>query len=233
MPLKIPVTTVNRLILRLAAVLITAHLVMLIIYFQVDDYEEFDFIHLIDLDAEANLPTLFSVGILLFAALLAQLSAVAQEELGFYWRLLSALLLFMAIDEAVSLHEEFVGPWTDQLVESRGGEATGYFYYAWVIPYGLAVIGFGLVFVRFLLRLPRNTAVGLALSGVIFVTGAIGLEMCAGMEVSLHDDANSLYYRLLSTLEETLEILSIILLCRVIMGFLARREACFSLSEPD
>lgn len=221
MPIRLHIAPISRFMLGLAVLFIIAHIVMLSVYFAVGDADRFDFIGLIDLDAESNFPTLFAVGLLLFAALLARLLGQAEPALHIYWRLLGILLVFMAVDESLSLHEEFVGPWTDEWIESRGQVASGYLYYAWVIPYGLAVLAIGPLFVRFLLRLPRRTAIGLVCSGTLFVTGAIGMEMLAGNEVAEVDDANSLYYRVLSTLEESMEMLAIIWLCRVMMGHLA------------
>lgn len=213
--------------LTLATLLIGLHVAMLCAYFWINDPDQFDFIALLDMDAERNLPTLFSVANLLFAALLSRLSGAQDTPNQGYWKLLALVMLFMAVDEAISLHEELFGPWTDAFLEARGTYATGYLYYAWVIPYGLLTLIIGLSFLRFLARLPKRVALGLIISGSLFVSGALGLEMLEGMEVFTANDANSLYYRILSTIEESLEILAIILFNHVLLQRLAEDRACW------
>lgn len=233
MELQLNPTRITRTLITLMLVLLLAHVLMLVTYFQIGDPQKMDFWYIIDMDSENNFPTFFSVALLLIATLLAHLSAKADHSLSIYWMALSLLLLLMAIDESLSLHEEYVGPWTDLLLEHYGMVASGYLYYAWIIPYGLMVMFIGAFFLRFLWQLPRPVAIRLIISGLIFLTGAIGMEMLAGNEVTQANDSNSAYYRVLSTIEETLEMSGVILLCHTLLNNLMRMDVKLQLASTS
>jgi hypothetical protein len=83
------------------------------------------------LDFEANVPTWFSSGLLLYAAVLLALLA-ADASCGArpfvnHWRFLAVLFVYLSIDEAVSIHE-LAGP------PLRALGARGARYHAWIIP---------------------------------------------------------------------------------------------------
>ena len=59
----------------------------------------------LNMDRELNLPTLFSTMLLLTAArLLMQLSKASLQESAADWTLLSGILMFLAVDEALQIH---------------------------------------------------------------------------------------------------------------------------------
>jgi len=105
---------------------------------------------------EQNLPTLFAVFLLFFAAVLLAIITLYQMKQKAHdlskWAILSFGFLFMAVDEGCSMHEKLMGPMRALL----GGRPLGVFYYAWVIPGFMVVILAGLFFLKFLLRLPKK-----------------------------------------------------------------------------
>ena len=107
-----------------------------------------------DVNIENNVPTFFSTFLLVScAALLAVIAnqpAVARREAA-YWRWLCLIFLFLALDEDASLHELLIEPMKRHL------PLDGPLFFAWVIPYGLAVLVVGLLFLKFVLRLPART----------------------------------------------------------------------------
>ncbi|WP_404402400.1 hypothetical protein [Pelagibacterium halotolerans] len=155
------------------------------------------------LDTELAMPSWYST-ILLFicAALLYLIARATRADDGrdwVRWMTLSAIFLLMSLDEAASFHEALMRP-------LRGAfDATGIFYYAWVVPGAIGVFALGLYFLPFVLRLPRRTAAWIIAAGVLYVGGALGMEFLGGA----FDEAwstSSLPYIFISVLEESLEI---------------------------
>ena len=65
----------------------------------------------LNMDRELNLPTLFSTMLLLTAArLLMQLSKASLQESADDWTLLSRIFMFLAVDEALQIHEILILP---------------------------------------------------------------------------------------------------------------------------
>ena len=136
------------------------------------------------LDRESNLPTLFNYSLLIgIAALLALLAARAFNE-GSRWRRhwagLAVIFLVLAYDEASSLHERLV-PIIRQVVEAKG-----FLYFGWIIPGAIFALVIGLVYLRFVLALPRATAVLTIIGGALYVTGTLGVEAISGAYASTH-----------------------------------------------
>jgi len=194
--------------LRIVAVLTVINCVEIYFYFYLDDTSVYGLVDLFDFAIEGNIPTFYSaVAILFCSALLALISyANWQRPDGdrFYWVGLAILFLFLAVDEAVAIHEA-VGDYFEQIFD-----ASGFLYYMWVLPYGIATIVLGLVFLKFLWNLPRSTRARFIEAGGIFVTGAIGMEMLGAREADLNGTETVLYC-VLYTIEELLEMLGIVL----------------------
>lgn len=132
------------------------------------------------LDGEANIPTMYATVLLWFNALLflCVAWAVPQGTYGkIHWGGLSLLFLFAGLDESVEIHE--------RCMEAIRGvvETSGIFHFAWVIPYGLAGIALGLIYLRFYLRLPTDIRRLFFGAGLLLVGGAVGVEMLSGLIV--------------------------------------------------
>jgi len=170
--------------------------------------------------AERNVPTVFSVLLLSFAALLlalvARLKAREQSPYTARWMLLAGGFLFMAFDEGGQVHEVFREPMRQLL----GDNATGIFNFAWVIPFGLLVLVLAAYFLKFVLSLPRRTAVFFVLAGALFVGGSIGMELVGGAYAELHGEDNPTYM-LMSTVEETMEMAGVIVFIHALLRYIA------------
>ena len=170
-------------------------------------------------DAEANFPSLYSaVAIVLCAALLWLIGSLAGEKAkkrSFYWKFLGVIFLVLAMDEFGSLHEFMIQPL--RRVMDRASFDSDYFYFAWFIPYIILLLFLGLVFLKFLFKLPSLTRFLFLLGGFVFVSGALGMEMIGGKYWSAQgwaidgSDPVDLRYALIITLEELLEMLGIVI----------------------
>lgn len=172
---------------------------------------------LIDLNREANFPSYFASVLLLFAAVLLAIVSLVQQQVGDrfvrHWRALSLIFVALSIDEALSLHEKTM-PTLKQILG-----ADGIFFYPWVIPAIGLVLVLLLVYLKFLLALPLAARRGILLAGAIYLSGAIGTEMVTGLWVSGNGRAN-FTFGLLAAIEESLEMLGLILLIGVLLSFL-------------
>lgn len=162
-------------------------------------------VRLVSFDKERNIPTYYSSLALLFAALLlGYIAAVKRIVKGDYksWLGLCLVFVFLSIDEAISFHELLSGPMRKLF------DLKGIFYLAWVVPYGVFVIIFFAIYLKFMLRLPPKISLMFLISGGIFVIGAIGFELI-GSSYYATGSENSLSYTMVSTVEELFEMVGI------------------------
>lgn len=159
---------------------------------------------LFNINRESSIPTWYA-SLLLFGCavllgLIGQVQSLHQPGQRRYWRGLAVIFLFLSIDEAAEIHERLTEP-----LQMMFG-ASGPLYFAWMIAYIPLVVVFGLVYFRFWLNLPARTRRLFLLSGVLYLGGAIGVEMI-GANIWYQDGGTSLYYSTIGTIEEFFEML--------------------------
>ncbi len=145
--------------------------------------------------------------LLLCAVLLAihaRRSRLNRDGNRFYWAILSAIFCFLAVDEIAGIHENL----SDHLETFM--EARGVLYFLWVIPYGIATILLGLLYLRFVWRLPPPIRKRFIFAGIVFLAGALGFEMLGAREADINS-VETVAYCALYTIEESLEMLGAIL----------------------
>jgi hypothetical protein len=167
-------------------------------------------IWLLDVDVERSVYTWFSQLLLAGVAVLLLDTGArilrGRPFVGAQWLILSGLFLLLSLDESLSLHELLSGHLNSAL------HTTGYFAFAWVIPAGL-LCAVGLVAaIPFLRSLPPRVAGMMVLAGLVFVGGAVGMEMVGGRILeSVGGDVNALAYRLEVAVEEGMEGLGVLI----------------------
>jgi hypothetical protein len=188
--------------------LVVAHLTVQTLRFATGNDRLYGLVYVFSLGAEYNFQAYYASFSLLFTAvLLTAIGFISRRDpkiSPWFWFGLAAMFLFVSMDELMGFHERLITP-----IRSRFG-TSGLLYYAWVIPYGLAIMVVGAIYVRFLLRLPRRSAVLFVLAGGMFVTGAIGMEMVGGWYSEQHGNANVTYVAM-QTVEEVLEMAGVLL----------------------
>src|SRR5262245_60042790 len=128
-------------------------------------YEVFmDAYQLFDVDDEPHVPTWFSTSLLLTGAGLLVVVANATKQRGGrdvgYWRGLAAGVAFASMDEIAAIHEQvktLYGDWTK-------------------LGLGLVAAG-GLAYIPFIRRLPPRTRRRLFIALLVYLAGAVGVEM--------------------------------------------------------
>lgn len=210
--------------LMVAATLTVLHLVVLRLAFgdgsTLDPrYEGYQ---LLNLDEEVSLPTWWQQSALLAAAvislLLAQEARRAAREQHRHWSVLAAVLLFVSIDEGTQIHERFTAPVRDGL-----GVEGGLLYYAWIVPVVVLLLLFVVSYYRFWTRLPARPRLLLALAGITYVAGGIGVESLGGAYDA--DRGQDYGFVVLTAIEEALEMIGQSLLIWALLLLLADRTA--------
>lgn len=155
-----------------------------------------------DVNIEHNIPSFYSsILILSCVPLLLYIHGCwRRREGGYAWHWLGLALIFLALslDEAIELHGGLNGP-----VAKHMGAAAPTF--GWTMPAIAALAVFGAAYARFLLSLPGRTRIILAASGLLYVAGAVGFELVAGLVVLGHLQTTPNQTYALATLCEHLE----------------------------
>jgi hypothetical protein len=177
-------------------------------------------VQLFDLDRENSIPTYFSASLLLFAALLLWIIGVMKRKsrgpYALQWTILAFTFLYLAVDEAGGIHELLNRP-TKELL---GNLTAGTFYAAWwVIPGATIALVFGLSFLKFFLHLPSEIRLIVLLAAILYIGGAIGVELIGNLSVDRHGREN-LTYNMIVTLEETLEMAGVITFARALLIYI-------------
>lgn len=129
-----------------------------------------------------------------------------------YWLGLAILFLAMSVDDVAAVHErsERALAWLP---------TTGLFYFKWTLLAWPFVIVVGLVYLRFLLKLPGWVRWGIVLAGGLFVGGAVGMEMISSY-IGYHQGESPLY-QAHTLVEECVEQAGLIVFIHVLLRYLA------------
>ena len=149
----------------------------------------------LSLSGEHNLPTWYASSLLLGCAIAAAAIARAPTAWKKHWWAVAIGFGYVSLDETAELHEHL------------GGHlyTGGIFYFDWVIWAAVAVAVLAAVFYPWLRGLPPRLRRRLVLAAVIYVGGALVMELPLGWWTDHHGDDN-LGYALIDWLEETLEL---------------------------
>ena len=171
-------------------------------------------------DNEFNIPTLFSVLLMLFSAvLLAVITLLSGRRRAPHvskWAILSIGFFLMACDEGLQYHERLILPIRALL----GDSDLGIYYFAWVIPGIALVLVSALFFMRFLLHLPTATRLRFMMAATLYIGGAIGVELIGGRYAELHP-IQDFTYSMIVTIEESLEMAGLIVFIWALLKYCA------------
>lgn len=180
-----------------------------------------------NLDEEGNFPSFYSaVAILVCSGLFAVIACEQQRNQKPYWPQwwgLAAIFLFLSLDEAAQIHELF-----DNDTLLSGLQTTGLWAWPWVIPYLILVVLFTIVFFKFFLSLSTQYKLLFGASAGLYVFAAIGMEMVGAFVYEL-TGRKTLTYVLIFSLEEMIEMFSIVLLIYSLLWFIEQEVKTLSI----
>jgi hypothetical protein len=159
---------------------------------------------LFDLDEEQSVPNWYSSAALGVAAALAAAIASRARRTGEQdaarWRAVAWILLYLCFDEVAGVHET---------VNSLSS-------ISWTVPFGLVALVVGWWMLPWVLRLPPATRNGLIVAGIVYVGGAVGIELVSSQ---FFDESNKrqFVYALNTVVEEGCEMLGVVIAIRTLL----------------
>lgn len=182
--------------------------------------------YVLSADNEQSLPTVFSflllIGCALCSLLVGLLLRARAAPFAASWLFMVGLFLFTASDELLAIHERISEPLRHAL------HSEGLLRYAWVLPATGLVAVIALPQGRMVWNLPAPIRRMAILSAVLFLTGAIGVEMIEGWYVDrflggvfvFELASPSPVYVAMFTVEEGLEMLGAALFIHATLRYL-------------
>lgn len=167
----------------------------------------------VDVNAERNIPTAWSVLLLLSAAWLAATCARGTAS-GRGWLLVAVTAGWLAADEGLELHER-LGP-------AGRAVAGNALHFAWVVPATCAAAVVGVILLARLRQQPRLVRRRLIAAGAVFLTGAIALETASGLVLQAYGPREG--YIVVTAAEEWLEMTGACLLLATLVAVRAARS---------
>ncbi len=206
--------------------LLVFNLLGLFLFFTIDEYKIFGIVNWFDFDLEYNIPSIYSGFTLFLCSIILFIISISEKKKEdahcAYWVVLSLIFASLSFDEVFVIHEQ-VGNIAEQYVT-----ASGFLFFPWVIPYGLLLICFAVIYLKFLFGLPRKTRILFIASGMIFISGALGFEILSAKEADLNG-YNSIKYCILYTCEEFCEMSGIVIFLYALLLYLKKEIKCLSL----
>jgi len=176
---------VLRILLIAIAVVLFLHLIMqflnLVVYHGYNE-QVFRLSNRFDLDDESSVPTWLSQFLLLTIAVAAGLAAWLQKrkQPRFIWSMVAVIALVSSIDEIATIHEHIL--WILHAT-FYGNTASTPLHNGWVLVAPFVLLVGGAVIFMLHKYLPRRTFWLLSIAGVVFVSGAMGVDIVTS---SLH-----------------------------------------------
>lgn len=183
-----------------------------------------------NLDREQSLPTWYSSVLLLMASVLSAIVAIgarqSREPDSIAWTILAVLLLLASQDEIAGVHELVNTFWAKRF---PGNDVV--FHVGWTFVYAPAALGLGAIYFPFLRRLGPGGR-QLLIAGVIYVFGAVGMEIVTGM-YWVRGGRSGMVESVLVAVEETLEMTGVIVLIHALLWRLAEQTVTIRIESDS
>ncbi|WP_288901557.1 hypothetical protein [uncultured Sneathiella sp.] len=184
-------------------------------------------VDLLSVDSESNISSYFSTIVLLLASfVLFSIGLIrrAEKNKDFkYWLGLAFIFLYLSVDENISIHEKIIKVYWWFFTPSDFDN------FVWLIPYGGFVLALAIIYWKFIFSLPTRTWLFFGLSGILFVGGALGMEVIGGLYIGTswyqpidwNKHADGTYY-IISAIEESCEMLGVIIFLYALLAYAER-----------
>lgn len=180
---------------------------------------------LFSVNAEQTIPTWYSTLLLFIAAvLLAFITAAKRAGQDRYWRHwggLAVVFLYLSMDEGAVIHEIVADGLQNTL------NLTGFLAFGWQIVAVPLVLLFGLLYLRFLIHLPRRTRNLFILAALLYVGGALIVEGISANQYYVEGGVTFTYLAI-ATIEELCEMLGVVVLIYMLLAYMVEQQFAFS-----
>lgn len=188
----------------------------------IEFFNKASFLYFFALGVDSAIPTWYaSISLFVCSILLYLISCAAQVKKGrfkFRWRILSGIFLGLSVDEVATIHE-WIGGHVVKVPDAVQVQFDGFLNYSWIIVGILFIIAVFLLFLKPLLTLPKPIQRMFLISGLIYVGGAIFMEMINGRIQYFYTSMNA-PYQLSTIVEEYCEMLGIVLFIYALLRYL-------------
>ena len=151
----------------------------------------------------------------------------SRRHSSWRWRLLAIVFALLAVDEFTSIHEEI-----GEILRGRFAIPEGPLHFAWVVPYFALLCVLLVATGKLLQSVPPNIAKQFVAAGIMFVAGAMGVEMIGSDWYSRAGD-QSWIYGVMTTVEESLELIGLSLFILTLSCYLVDLEGNALLGLTD
>ena len=223
MLIKMPMQSIFRIAFILTFALVFIHIAVFLNWHLGGIRNDFTimFVSFFDLSTDTSIPTWFSSLLLLLCAgflfIIYKHKKSLNDRFQYHWLGLACIFLTFSIDEVATMHEVIGG----RLGKRFMGEAGGLLHYSWVIFGGIFVAACALIYLKFILHLPKEIKFMFLLSMGIYFGGALGIEMFSG-QYSEANDSWSLGYALWTAAEEFCEMIGISLFLLMTLEYICK-----------
>lgn len=174
-------------------------------------------IDLFSVNLEKAVPTWYAVLLLFMASVLLAFIATAKrasrDRWTPYWVGLTAVFIYLSMDEGAMIHEIIAGDLQSSL------DLSGVLTFGWQLVYLPLTIVVGLIFLRFFFHLPRRTQYYFALAALLYVGGALVIEGISANQYFI-DDGVSFTYLVIATVEELCEMLGVVVFITGLLNYI-------------
>ncbi len=165
---------------------------------------------------EQNLPSWYSTLLLAttaaLIALIAKAHHVKQDRFRWRWTGLSVIFFYLSLDEMTALHERFTEPLRTAL------NTENFLYFAWSIVGVIFVLIVAVLYWRLVWALPKRTRSLVFLAAFVYLGGALIIDAISAFW--FRDDAFTLIYHAIATVEEFCEMMGISLFVYALLEYL-------------
>lgn len=189
-------------------VLLLAHLAVHVVEFTTGHDFLFGLTPFLDFYGEANLPTWYSTLLLVASSilLLAVFSTRQNKSDKYYWLVLAFVFVYLSLDEFAQLHELFGSYISKTSMQSLLPDESSS---AWIFWGGAMSLIVAVSFFRFWWRLSKPVRRTFLIAAVIYVGGALGLEIIEVYHASRAGE--DFWFFAMVTVEETMEMLGVVI----------------------
>lgn len=188
-----------------------------------------ELLRLFKLSDENTIPTFFSAIMLLACgALLGVIERMTKRRrcrFARHWAALAVIFVYLAIDEAVAIHELANEPLR------RALHAGGFLHYPWVILGMMVVAILGVVYWPLVMHLRPRVRWQVMLSAAVYVGGAVGMEM-VGAKIASTVGTGTVWYALEGLVEEFMEMTGTVLFFHALLLHLANQANVLHVALP-
>lgn len=173
---------------------------------------------LLTFEGSAKIPKWLASSNLLICALLLATIACAKTRQGDcfsrHWIALGFIFCAISLEDAVGFHELATEPLRSAL------HATGFLYHSWTIL-GLIFTPIGaLIYCKFFFHLPLKIRQLFLLAAMLYVGGALGMEILRGPYNAVYGDENMIA-AILRTLEEFCQMFGIVIFIYALLLYIS------------